>query len=173
MKYKPISSISNSLEIPFEESFGKSFEDSVSFYTSAKETIISKSKKIVSHSSITEEEKELSDISINRDGIVEEHWASIQKVPSRVIEVSEHFVILECLVDIQNRVYEERSFEKGMFENAIPLINEQLILIKISSRPLKKLIEFVDGTNLIPKSYFDYSNIFEDLKDKRIFKELA
>jgi hypothetical protein len=163
-------------EIPFEDFWPitKTEEVSNSEYTRSYSRLLTPSKKLLKlpETSFTVDDEKLSKISVTSGGVIEETWTSIQKVPSRIIEISDHFVILECLVDISNRTYEHRKFDKADFETGIPLKDGQLILIKISSKPLKKLIEFIDGTNLIQAEYFKENDLFKDLKGKKIFREL-
>ena len=117
-------------------------------------------------------DSELSEISINSLGIIEESWNSILKIPGRIIEVTETTVVLECVIDLEKKTIQERTFKKDLFNGAVPLQEYQLVLIKIFQRTGKISYEFLNGNGLVKKSTFPDENFFEHLKGSAIDKPM-
>ena len=65
---------------------------------------------------IDAKEIELSNLQITGDGIISDKWDKIENIESRIIEVSDQDVILECLVDYENKTFENRIFPKNLIE---------------------------------------------------------
>lgn len=105
---------------------------------------------------------ELSDYTITSGGIIEEQWDIIQTIPARLLEVNENHVILECLIDVENKTFQNRKFEKDLLEGIIPLVSFYPLIIRIFKRKGERKFNFIDGKNLIDISLFE-ENYFQDL----------
>ena len=107
------------------------------------------------------EDIELSNLQITGDGIISDKWDKIENIESRIIEVSEEGVILECFVDYENKTFENRSFPKGLIEG-IPLKVYYPVLIKIFTRKNELKFLFIDGTGLVDVAKFNVG-YFDDI----------
>lgn len=95
-----------------------------------------------------------SDFVINAAGEFKEHWSSTEMIPAKLIEVSPNVVLLECLVDYEQKIYELREFRRSLLEGKIEFSTNAIILIKYFERPGKFVIEFEPGNNLNYEQYF-------------------
>ncbi len=107
-------------------------------------------------------EDDLSDYTITGDGFISENWSSTFTIPSNIIEVNNEFVILECLIDYQNKILETRRFKRTLLDGKCRLFPNHIIILKISERPGKIQFEFEDGANFGYEKYFNPSEYLPD-----------
>jgi hypothetical protein len=116
-------------------------------------------------------ELDLSDLIIGHLNIIQEKWDYIENIDSQILEISDEYVILNCLIDKEKRIYQQRSFKK-IFLNNINLEINQLVIIRIFGRAGEIRYKFEDGNNIIPSEYFDFPDDFEDFDDISFGKSL-
>lgn len=112
---------------------------------------------------------DLSNFTITESGIVEEQWTTVENVLAQIIEVTKESVILECLVDTTEKIFEHRSFDILLFEKLSPLTQFKAIVIKIFRRPGEIKFQFLDGEKIFDKNIFD-QDFFKELSDDILTK---
>ena len=91
-------------------------------------------------------------------------WKNTENVSARLIEFYDDIVVLECLVDKENWIYEEREFPASLFEEFSLQIGK-LFLLRVLNRPSQSKIEIHDNPNLTSQSDFpklDFKEVFKD-----------
>lgn len=88
----------------------------------------------------------------------------------KILELTDDKVVLKCLVDKENKIFQIRSFDKLPFEGAVTLAINQFVEIKILTRSGERrfLYKNTFGKNL--NTYFTPPNIFEGLENSTFFK---
>ncbi|CAN5367143.1 hypothetical protein BH23BAC1_BH23BAC1_20480 [soil metagenome] len=114
--------------------------------------------------------KQLSDYSIGGYGVLEEVWR-IENIPAQLVEVTETHVILDCLVDTDRMIYQERKFPIDLLAEKIEFKSEGLILIRKFKRTGCIKFEFLNGNGMFPDHYFNVK-YFQGLKGSAIDKPL-
>lgn len=99
-----------------------------------------------------------------------EPWRTIENIPSRVVQISEEIVVLECLVDSENKKYEERIFLSSLFKG-IPLSEGKYLYLRFLERSNELKIQVHDDKNLISKDDFPSESLVEKYKDHRLFRK--
>ena len=118
-------------------------------------------------------EKDLSDYVITSEGLVDENWTSVVTIPSQIIEVNEHFVVMECLLDYEKKILEKRKFKKNILEKKFNLILFNILILKIFEKPGKIQFEFKDGKHLGYERYFsvtDYIGEIDSIETGKLIK---
>jgi hypothetical protein len=103
------------------------------------------------------------------DRIVLSGWKNIENIPSRLLENHEKSVILECLIDRENRTYEEREFKKSLFEGYDLQIGN-LFYLRVFERPNELKIEVHDSPGLTSSDDFPKLDFESLIRSSRLFK---
>ena len=96
---------------------------------------------------------------------VRETWDDCTSIDARIIEIGEEWVRLDCLVDSENQVFQERVFQRGLLEGALPMRVGAYVLIRVFTSPGKIKHTFDDGEKLVRKKFFEDDSWFADLED--------
>jgi hypothetical protein len=86
----------------------------------------------------------------------EEDWKLVETTHARVLEVSEETVVLECLVDKENKIFENKRFDKKLLEGVLQPQDGKFVIIQEFFRPGEIRFKFRDGDN-------DFTSIEEQL----------
>jgi hypothetical protein len=95
-------------------------------------------------------------------------WVKEETIPSRILEINDNTVILECLMDAENHLFENRVFEKKLLEGVVDLEQDGLVLIEVMSRKGEIRFLFKEGENFINPDIFaepDYASQLENWND--------
>lgn len=99
------------------------------------------------------------------EGVHLSSWRLAANISSKVLAEDEEYVLLECLIDKEERLYEEREFSKTLFEGFNLKVGD-LFKICIYKRQNQEMIEVKDGSLLVNEDDFpkvDFFGQFEDL----------
>ncbi|NGP88985.1 hypothetical protein [Fodinibius halophilus] len=86
---------------------------------------------------------------------VNESWDTVKTFDARVIEINDPNVVLDCLIDRENKRFETRIFRLELFNNFEKLREGQYILIRQFTKPGKVSFTINDGEKLVNKEYFE------------------
>ncbi len=117
-------------------------------------------------------EIEISDFGVTADGILGEHWNTIDTYQARILEVSENFIILECVTNIEEKVFENRKFDIAFLKNIVPFKLYHPVLIKVFKRPGEMKFKIIDGTDLFDEKIFE-NTYFNDLDIQKLTKKFV
>ena len=95
--------------------------------------------------------------------------SDVEEFYGEIIEVRDMEVVINCLVDPKNLVYQIRRFDKGPLGN-INLTTGSYLSIKIITKPGERIFEFRNETENL-KHLFEQKDIFEKYKNSPIFKK--
>lgn len=101
-----------------------------------------------------------------QEGVILKNWKLINNIPSRAIEWDEekNEMVLECLVDREPNVYEERVFPFSLFKG-FKLEEFQKFLVLIYEREAEMKIEIHSKAGLVKDSDFpkvDFVELFKN-----------
>lgn len=99
-----------------------------------------------------------------------EPWRNKKNFSARIIEVLDKTVIVECLIDKEYRIYEEREFPLVPFFDGIDIVEGNLLLIRYSERKNEMRIEIISGAEFVLPDDFPKSNIKEKFTQSTFFK---
>lgn len=99
---------------------------------------------------------DFSSINISSEGLMVERWSHSADIPSVILEHTAQHVVLDCLVDKDNMIYQQRKLERRQLEGIVPIEVGSLVLIKQRGRPGRMQHDFENGSNIISSHYFDY-----------------
>lgn len=117
-----------------------------------------------------DEGQDISNYRITSGGIIEDHWDIIHNIPARLLEFNEKEVVLECLIDTENKIFQNRKIEAFLIQGIIPMELLYPVIIKIFKRKGEQKTQFIDGKNLIDLSLFEedyFKNISPELFNKK------
>lgn len=129
---------------------------------------LSSEHTILKSQSVLLEQKEFEMAAI--DSVVLRGWKFVEAISARLIEIHDSFVLLECLVDREQKLYEEREFRRSLFDG-YELEIDALFILKFYDRPNQTRMEIHDDPRRIHAADFakeDFRLIFEK---SRLFKK--
>jgi len=104
------------------------------------------------------------------DRIVIQGWKNIENISARLIEYSSDQIILECLIDKENSIYEERIFRPSLFSN-YKLEIGNLFYLRFFERPNEIKMEVHDDPDLTFKEDFQKLDFVAEFKDSKLFRK--
>lgn len=108
----------------------------------------------------------------HRDVILNEKWDNSQTVQGKIIHITPTEIFIDCLVDIENRVFEHRSFPVGLFTHITNIKVDKPILIKTRQRPGTIRIDVFPGEGIVKMDNFDINDLWDDLIGSGLDKKL-
>ncbi|HVX28441.1 MAG TPA: hypothetical protein VHB70_18985 [Parafilimonas sp.] len=112
----------------------------------------------------------LSDFTITAQGIIQEKWKTVETIASMLIEVNDESVVLQCLINEENNIFENRVFEKELVSH-LNLSKKIPIMIKIYKRPGEIKFKFIDGKGLF--SLLSFNQYKATVKGTRLSKKIS
>lgn len=126
-------------------------------YRDSDEDILRLGKNLFSH-------KELS---------LNERWENTQTIQGKIVHLTEREVFLDCLVDIENRAFEHRSFPRQLFDHISNLKTGKPILIKTQMKSGATRIDIYSGEGIVQMENFESNNIWDDIIDSGLDNKLS
>ena len=107
---------------------------------------------------------------VSADRIILSGWKNVENISSRLIENCGEHVVLECLIDKEAEVYEERIFRASLF-NGYNLELGNLFYLRFFERDNEMKMEVNDGTGIVSENDFPTINFTEMFKNSKLFKK--
>jgi hypothetical protein len=96
-------------------------------------------------------------------------WDQFASFSSRLIKVTAEYVVLEMVIDSEQRVIEEREFDISMFEG-LKLKEGGFFKVNCYKRPREQRMSIIDGSGMVNAE--DFPNInFDEYSDDDLFFE--
>lgn len=93
--------------------------------------------------------------------LLNEHWDNTFNIQSRILQIFKNEIICECLVDTENNIFENRGFERILFENINDLKIGKFIWLVIQTKKGSSRIDVFNGEGMVNKLKF---NLIDKLK---------
>jgi hypothetical protein len=107
---------------------------------------------------------------LGTDIVILRGWKNVENISARLIDSYNDAVILECLIDKELGVYEERRFNKSLFQD-YDISTGSLYLIRIFERKNELRMEVHNDPELTLKDDFPPLNFVENFKNSRLFRK--
>ena len=100
----------------------------------------------------------------------QENRKETEEFIAEIIEISENFVVLNCLLDSETEFYQIRRFEKSPLSHFTNLKTGGFMIVRITTEPGERKFEFIEDFSDHSK-LFEQKNIFLKFKDSPLFKK--
>ena len=97
-------------------------------------------------------------------------WVLVNSISAKLLEYYNDSVLLECLIHKDERIYEEREFDKSLFSE-FDLKEGALFKIQLFERPSEQRIRILNKPGLVSESDFPQIDFEEKYKNSPIFKD--
>lgn len=104
------------------------------------------------------------------DKIIISGWKNVENISARLIEYYDDTVVLECLIDKEMKIYEEREFRLSLFTDYDLKIGN-LFLLRIFERKNEIRIEVHNDPGLTLKDDFPKLDFVKEFSNSRLFKK--
>jgi len=101
--------------------------------------------------------------------ILLEEWKNIENISARLIEITDPHIFLECLIDKEKGIYEERVFRPTLFKG-FKLKIGMLFYLRFFQRANEMKIQIHDDPNLTLQDDFPKISLAKKYKNSRLFK---
>ena len=98
--------------------------------------------------------------------IANEHWEKTLNISSRIASFNNDYVLCECLIDKENKIFEQRSFPRYLFNHIENIKSNPYVLLSIQSKTGSTRIDVIKGNNLVDKKAFELKDEWENLDGK-------
>lgn len=123
------------------------------------------------HTKFYDEEKSTEEVVLlGSDTIIISGWKNVENISARLIEHYDDTVVLECLIDKEMRIYEEREFQLSLFIGYDLKIGN-LFLLRIFERKNEIRIEIHNDPGLTLKDDFPKLDFVKKFSNSRLFKK--
>jgi len=110
--------------------------------------------------------KNTTDFSDSKNSIIAEYfktkgfignecWEKTLNISSRIASFNNDYVLCECLIDKENKIFEKRSFPRYLFNHIEDIKNNPYVILSIQSKIGSTRIDVIKGANLVDKKLFD------------------
>jgi hypothetical protein len=106
------------------------------------------------------------------EGVTFPTWKIVANISSKLLYFDELIVCLECLIDKEQKIYEEREFQKSLFDG-FQLDKGALFKICIYERKNQQMIEVKEGEKLVSSDDFPIIDFFSEFGDMNLEKKGA
>ncbi len=121
---------------------------------------------------ITDESSYISELFKMKGFIGNEHWEKTININSRISCFNNDYVICECLIDKENKIFEQRSFPRYLFNHIDNIKTKPYVLLSIQSKTGSTRIDVIKGTNLVDKQAFEFKDEWDALDAKNFNQSL-
>jgi hypothetical protein len=97
-------------------------------------------------------------------------WATVKALWGKIMEVTQNKVIVKCLVDVDNKVFQIRKFDITPFQGTVNLKINQYIEIKIYTRSGERKFTYRNANSEKLHQLFEPVNYFEGVENSSFFK---
>lgn len=98
---------------------------------------------------------------ISKGFITNEIWDKVIRIDGKISVISTEYVICDCLIDPETRVFQSRKFDSLLFKNLKKIKKDKLVQIKIMTKPGATRIDVYDGEGLIDEKTFNVKEVWQ------------
>lgn len=98
-----------------------------------------------------------------KETLLVENWSKVESIQALITLVNEEEVHLDCLIDSENNIIENRAFPKVLFDHLINLSENKTIIIKTSYKAGTIKIDVYSGDGIVNKNTFISVNKWDSL----------
>lgn len=101
-----------------------------------------------------EEGKRISDFASLTEGVkLISNWKRYKRVPAKILEISDDFVLLECLINKDAGIYKEKRFSKELLDE-VNIEQGRFLLFNYYKKGNELKIQILDNQSLVSDSEF-------------------
>lgn len=109
-------------------------------------------------------ESALTSLELHQYGFISyEKWRSTQYLEAMVSGIDESGIVLDCLIDGDELLFEERRFDREYFTHFHNLTIDSPIIIKIRRKPGTLRFDFLDGKGVVNTEAFKINDDWDSL----------
>lgn len=126
-----------------------------------------------SEASIFEDSKNFfEDLFIGKEIILNENWNVNESIQGKILSIDENLVYVDCLMDLENKIFQSRSFPKELFTHLTNLKIQKPVLIKTKLKPGSIRIDIFPGDGIVDLKVFETEEKWKSLRGKNLGSKL-
>ena len=106
---------------------------------------------------------------VGDDALIFKRWKNVANISARLVEHNDQVIVLECLVDKENRIYEEREFRSSLFAG-YELKLGSLFYLRFFDRENETRMEIHNDPNFTFLNDFPKKDFTSLFKESKLFK---
>ncbi len=151
----------------FEDLFGNKEELDIDLITtiSSEDSIEINLSEERFYSSVEDSGSFMRNLYRGKDVILNEKWTNTETIQGKVVHLSEQEVFVDCLIDLDNKIFQHRAFSKHLFENIFNLSANKPVIIKTRLKPGAIRVDVYSGDGIVNLELFQLNENWDNLKD--------
>ena len=101
----------------------------------------------------------------NKESLIVERWTITQSIHGRVLAADSIYVYVDCLVDMENKIFEQRKFPVALFEHIDFQAFGVPVVINLKLKVGSSRIDVYSGRGIVDLALFDLNDKWESLRD--------
>ncbi len=98
--------------------------------------------------------------------ISNEHWEKTININSKITRFNNDYVLCECLIDKERKIFEQRSFPRYLFNHIENIKSNPYVILSIQSKTGSTRINVIKGANIVDIKAFELNEEWEKLDGK-------
>jgi hypothetical protein len=108
-----------------------------------------------------------------REVFIKEDWAIEENIQAKIVKVNDSNVFADCLIDIESRTFQHRSFSAQLFSHIPKLAKGDLVIIKTRMKEGSFRVDVFPGGGIANKSYFIQNDKWKSLEGEGLDEKLT
>jgi len=109
---------------------------------------------------------------LGKDVILNEKWDFTANIQGKIVHVNEEEVFVDCLLDIDKKIFEHRTFPIQLFTNLVEIVVNKTVLIKTKVKPGTIKIDVFPGDGIVKLEFFNQKNKWDILNGSELDNKL-
>ncbi len=109
----------------------------------------------------------------DKETILNENWQKNETIQAKVINLNENEVFVDCLIDQENKIFQNRTFPISLFHNLTNLRVNKPVLIKTRLKPGAIRMDIYPGEGIVNLQLFTIEENWDSLKGKNLDSKLT
>lgn len=108
-----------------------------------------------------------------KDVVLNESWDITETIQGKIVHFNEDEIFVDCLVDLEKRVFEHRVFQKDLFKNISNITADKPVLIKTRMKAGSFRIDVYPGEGIVDLNLFELNEDWEELRGSGLDDKLV
>lgn len=117
--------------------------------------------------------KFLGDFFRNKDVFLNEKWDVSENIQGKIVVVNEYNVHVDCLIDIESKTFQHRTFPINLFKNIDGLAQNKLVIIKTKMKAGAIRLDVYPGGGIVNDELFEQKENWDSLEGSGLDDKLT
>lgn len=108
-----------------------------------------------------------------KETLLNENWQKNETIQGKIINLNKNEVFVDCLIDLENKIFQNRTFPIYLFESLTNLKADKPVLIKTRLKPGSVRMDVYPGDGIVNLDLFTNEENWDSLRGKNLDSKLT